>query len=118
MSTITSRCGNVTLMGLGIMVIGLWSGLLVYLLGQLWWQHQVLENALVNATTVLAAEGSPTISTLTSLLDADLHTPNVVVDSLTVSNNHVSSAVVSMPAALTPWPQWLGPPPVAIVARL
>ncbi|MCY0897746.1 MAG: hypothetical protein OWU33_02215 [Firmicutes bacterium] len=116
MSTITSRCGSVTVMGLGLAVIGLWVAWLVNVMGQIWWQHQMLESALINAILAMSAAHTVSTTILTNLLDQNLHGQSVVVESLVTSNGHILSAVVRMPVRIAPWPRWLGPPPLVVIA--
>lgn len=58
-SITTSQCGNVSLMALGILVLGLTVGGLTALTGQAVATHQALADAMTNAVTTLQKDSAP-----------------------------------------------------------
>lgn len=115
MSIITSRCGSVTLMGLGLMLVGLATAGLSVGVGQVWLEHARLQDALDNAALVMRASRNASASTLLQLVDANsgLNTVRLVAFS---DHNDALKASISAPARLWFWATWMGSSPDQITA--
>ncbi|PSR20424.1 MAG: hypothetical protein C7B45_14945 [Sulfobacillus acidophilus] len=116
LSITTSRCGSVTLMGLGLSIIGLLMTGFLTSVGQVWISHENLQNALDNAVMAMQAANNSSSTTLASLVETDGGFQTVTVDSLN-SGSTALQAVVSTPVNFWFWAQWMGPSPVQVIAQ-
>ena len=114
-STITSRCGSVSLMGLGLTIIGVVMAALIVGAGQIWLVHQDLQDALNNAILAMSPGSNATATTLASLVKKDGSFSEVVVNSFDVVGSSVN-AEVTTPIHLWFWAPWMGSVPPTVSA--
>lgn len=115
MSIITSRCGSVSLMGLGLTLVGLVMAGAVTGVGQLWLTHQELQDALNNAAAAMEASHNTQLATMATLIKQDGGFSSVTIVSFTANTGAVA-ATASTPAKPWFWPTWMGPTPIRVVA--
>ena len=115
MSTITSRCGSVTLMGLGLTLIGLAAAGLLVGAGQVWLQHGTLQDALDNAVIAMQASHRTSAATLQTLVEENSGLSPVKVLNYGVQSG-VIHATVGTPVHLWVWAPWMGSEPARVIA--
>lgn len=119
LSIITSRAGNVSIMGLGLTLVGLAATALIASGGQIWLAHQSLQDALDNAVATMDARHQTSPAVLASLIRADDPGARAVsVVSIGTNGQGGISATVSQAISLWFWASWMGAEPVRIEAQL
>ncbi len=113
--TTTSQCGSVSLMGLGLVLVGLVMAGAVTALGQVWAAQQNLQDALDNAVSVMQQANLRSTAQLVSLVDQDGGLSGAQLISFT-PQGAVWSAVIQAPVHLWFWPAWLGSQPTMVDA--
>lgn len=112
---ITFRCGSVSLMGLGLVLVGLVMAASVTALGQVWAAQQNLQDALDNAVSVMQQQNIHSAAQLISLVDQDGELSGVQLISFSPQGD-LWSAAIQAPIHLWFWPTWLGSQPITVDA--
>lgn len=102
-------------MGLGLVLIGLAMAAAVVSVGQLWQDHQNLQDALNNAALVMESTSQQSRTVLATLVQQNGPFPRVTVTSFSVSGANIV-ATVTTPVNPWFWAHWMGANPVQVSA--
>ncbi|NMP22828.1 hypothetical protein [Sulfobacillus harzensis] len=119
MCIITSRAGSVSIMGLGLVLVGLMAAALIVAGGQLWMSQQALQDALGNAALVMEQAHQTSAAELVQLVeDNDPQASSVTVLFCQETATGTLDATVSAPVTLTFWAPWMGIKPLQVQAQV
>ena len=121
LSCITSRCGNVTIMGLGLLLIGLLFLGAAVGAGQIWEEHQALQDAMINAASVMDANHEVTAGRFISLVQENGGFSTFRLTSFGTQNQ--GSVLTIQASGMAPlnlwfWPSWMGRAPAMLIASV
>lgn len=114
---IISQCGNVTLMGLGLVVIGCLMAGIIVALGQVWMQQSRIQDAVQNAVIEENASGQNiSQESFVTVVEENSEASSVEVLEWDATSTTIHSVQIGVPLSLWFWPSWMGGAPKEVIS--